>query len=166
MIELSRCRDARQFLVDAGEWLYQSEAEHTLILGIAQRLVDFPDSYEPPIYFAVLREQGSVVGCAYRTPPHKLVMTRLPEEAVPALAEDVARVYDSLPATMGPESRALRFAELWSQKKGISFQLVGRERIHQLDEVIVPGRIPSGSMRTAGDDDHDLILENSPRLVA
>lgn len=158
MIELSRYEDAGQFLADAGEWLYQSETEHTLILGIAQRLVEFPDFYEPPIYFAVLRDQSGIVGCAYRTPPHKLVMTRLPEDGVPLLVEDVATVYDSIPATMGPESLALTFSEQWSTRRGLSFKLAGRERIHELSTVISPRRMPSGFMRTASDEDHDLAL--------
>ena len=102
MKRIQRHHNARSFLDDAEDWLYQSEAEHTLILGIARKLAQSTDAFEPPVYLATVKEDERIVGCAFRTPPYKFGMTRLPAAAIPPLVEDVAKVYESLPAAMGP----------------------------------------------------------------
>ena len=99
---------AQAFLDRAEAWLMQAEAEHNLILGLARRLTESIDGYDPPIYLASVEDEDGVVGCAYRTPPYKFGLTRMPEEAL--LVDDAAEVYASLPAAVGPMPETQRFA--------------------------------------------------------
>ena len=81
MFKIHRHSDAEAFLDRAEDWLLQAEAEHNLILGLARQLTESTEPYEPPIYLATIENDGAVVGCAFRTPPFKLGLTRMPEAA-------------------------------------------------------------------------------------
>ena len=141
----------------AKDWLMQAEAEHNLILGIAKRLAGSSEGYEPPIYLATIESEREVTGCAFRTPPFKLVLTQMPSAAVSALAEDVARIYTSIPAVLGPEEEARRFAEAWSARRSVDVRLGMRQRIYQLEAVTPPRPVPPGRLREATLDDLDLL---------
>ena len=95
----------RAFLERAERWLLRREAENNLSLGVAASLVGArpPPAPASPLYFATIERGRDIVGCAFRTPPYKLGLTRMPLEAVPLLARSVAEVYEELPAVLGPE---------------------------------------------------------------
>lgn len=80
-----RFEDADAFLARAESWLLRAEAEHNLLVGLAHRLKVSTEGYEPPLYLATVEDAGGVVGCAFRTPPFKLGLTRIPTGALPAL---------------------------------------------------------------------------------
>lgn len=74
-IQICRHPDVQSFAQKAKPWLLESEAEHNLLLGLVPRLAESDDGFEPPIYLATIEADGKVVGCAFRTPPHKLGLT-------------------------------------------------------------------------------------------
>jgi len=157
VFEIHRHPDAEAFLHRAEDWLLQAEAEHNLLLGLARELTVSTEPYEPPIYLATVETGGDVVGCAFRTPPYKLGLTRMPEAAVPVLAEDLLDVYEWLPAALGPEPETKAFAALWSQARGLRAHAGMRQRIYQLDTVTPPSRRPPGRMYRAEAKDTDLV---------
>lgn len=156
-LHIRRHATAAAFLQGAAPWLLQNEAEHNLILGLARSLTTSTDRYETPLYFATAEQDGAVVGCAWRTPPYKVGLTRMPEEAAQRLAEDVAQVFETVPAVLGPKPPVQHFAEAWSRKKGVRAEPGMLQRIYELTEVIWPVQTPPGTMRTATPEDEDLI---------
>src|SRR6478609_3483027 len=100
-LSVRRHDTAREFLDRAERWLLEREAEHNVILGLAARLLHPSDLYILPPYLATIEDGDDVVGCVLRTPPFKLMPTRMPAEAFPLLADDVARAFESLPAVLG-----------------------------------------------------------------
>lgn len=156
-ISIRRYSDAAAFLKRAAAWLLRSEAENNLLLGIAQRLVQAPASFDTPVYLATVEDAGEVVGCAFRTPPFKLGLTEMPASALPALVEDVAHVYGSLPAVLGPNQLAAAFAARWSQRTGSPARAGMQHRIYQLDRVARPPAPPPGLLRPAEARDAALI---------
>jgi hypothetical protein len=144
-------------LARAGPWLLEREAEHNLLLGISRQLIEGRASFEPPVYLATIEEEGDVVGCAFRTPPYKLGLTRMPRAAVPAVATDVGSVYASIPAVLGPEAEAHAFADAWCARTGAVAVPGMRHRIYQLDRV-VPPHWPPGRFRPAEPADRDVVI--------
>ena len=69
-------------------------------------------------YLAEVESGGAVAGCAFRTPPHSLGLTRMPPEAVAPLVASVADTYAELPGVVGPEPEATAFAEGWRAARG------------------------------------------------
>lgn len=153
-----RHQSADAFLTRAATWLLESEAEHNLLLGLTAQLREDDHGFETPIYLATVESAERVEGCAFRTPPFKLGVTRVPLEAVPALVEDVADVFTSLPAVLGPPDVAERFAALWSERSGVGFRLKMRQRIFSLERLKTPARVAPGMLRVAGSADLPLVV--------
>ena len=147
----------RAFLQRAEPWLLGREAENNLVLGLADSLSRSTRGYESPLYFATVERAGEVQGCAFRTPPYKLGLTRMPDEAVPLVASDVAEVYDSLPAVLGPLDVARGVGDAWAALKGVRAVDGMRQRIHSLERVRYPAREAAGTMRLAKEGDLALV---------
>ncbi len=147
---LVRHPDAAAFLRRAGRWLLEAEAENNLILGIADRLaMGTAPGYGGPVYLATLEDGEGVVGCAFRTPPFPLGLTRMPDEAVPVLAADVSAVYRDLPGVVGPEGPARRLAERWSRLRGVAPHLHMEQTIYRLATLVEPASPSDGALRVA-----------------
>jgi GNAT superfamily N-acetyltransferase len=155
--DVRRFHDPTAFLDHAGGFLLQAEAENNLILGIAQQLKAGTLLSRKPVYLATIEQDGNIVGCAFRTPPYKLGLTRMPVAAIPSLVKDVAAVYDALPAVMGEESGARAFAKAWAKAHDVDAKTGIVHGIYELDEIIPPRRPANGSARLATDDDIDNI---------
>lgn len=159
MPRIHRHDDARSFLERSEAWLLQHEAENNLILGLARSLVDSIEPYRPPLYWATVEEGEEVVGSAFRTPPFKLGLTRMPSDALPALAADAADLYDAIPGILGPQSEARAVAEEWARLKSVGIREGMRQRIYQLDQVLPPAHDPPGRLRPATASDLPLLTE-------
>ncbi len=147
--KIHRHEDAREFLDRAESWLLRNEAEHNLLLGLAEQLLSPSPLFRPPLYWATIEHLGRVCGCAFRTPPFKLGMTRMPEEALDGLVRDLGHVYSSLPAVMGPDQLAGQFATKWAERVGCRVRAGMRERLHSLEKVSRPADPPPGRLTTA-----------------
>jgi len=95
-----------------------------------------------------VERSGELVGCAFRTPPYKAGLTRMPAAAAAAVADDLRQLFDVLPAIMGPRESAGAFAARWLDREAPDPGLgMG---IFQLTEVTPPPRPAAGVMRPAG----------------
>ena len=150
--------DARAFLARAEPWLLRREARNNLVLGFTSLAARSPDRYQPPLYFATIERADQVVGCAFRTPPYKLGLTRIPLDAAPPLARDVARVYEAIPGVLGPVDAAQAVADAWAGLRGARATPGLRQRIHRLDSVRFPSPIAPGGMRMATDADLPVLI--------
>ncbi len=134
------------FLERAGPWLLRREAEHNLLLGLAAQPPPVSDPLEPHL-FATIERGGEVVGCAFRTPPHKVGLTRMPLEAMDAVVALVGERYASVPAVFGPGEEVRAFASRWSTEHGCNARPGMRQRIHVLQALIAPARSTSGRVQ-------------------
>lgn len=147
---LVRHADAVSFLRRAGGWLLAAEAENNLILGVADRLaMGRARGYRTPLYLATLEDEREVVGCAFRTPPFPLGLTRMPPEAVAVLAADVSAVYRHLPGVIGPEGPARLLAERWGGLRGVAPHLAMEQTLYCTRELQEPESPPEGALRPA-----------------
>jgi RimJ/RimL family protein N-acetyltransferase len=151
-LAIERYANAEQFLAAAQAWLLEAEAENNLLLGIALNARGHKPT-DPPPYWAGVRDGSAIVGCACRTPPHRLVLSRLPASAVGALVTDVSTVYGSLNGVTGPTAEAEAFAAEWTARHGGAWQTRFRFKLHELTKVSLAGRAPPGSLRKATETD-------------
>jgi len=145
-LRAERHADADAFLAAAEEWLLEAEAENNLLLGLALAQRGQPPT-DPPRYWATVRDGRGIVACACRTPPHPLVLSRMPDRAVECLAEHVSGVYAALNGVNGPAAGAQSFAAAWTARNGGSWRTRFRMRLHRLTKASFAGRLPSGSLR-------------------
>lgn len=135
--------------------------ENNLILGICGTLAASPPpaassspagsssrSAEAP-YFATVEENGQVVACTIRTPPHKAVLSRATPDAIDCLVENLGDRYPALPMVFGPEPEIRSFADRWSRRHGTATRRGTEHRLFSIRRVIPPPRKPAGALRAA-----------------
>ena len=150
-------RDARAFLDRALPWLLRSEAEHNLLLGIAQGRASGAVPDEPPAWFGTVEEEGAVVGAAFRTPPHMLGVTALPGDGPRLVAEAAARDFEALPGVVGDPAAVRAVAGLWAATRPVEIRPDMEMLIHELRRLRWPEVARGGMLDPAGTD-----LETSP----
>jgi predicted GNAT family acetyltransferase len=158
MVSLERIADPATFAREAGAFLVEHEAEHSLMLGLALRAVDEPDAYGGPVYEAIVRDdEGRVVAAALRTPPYNLIVAATDEPAaLAAIADDARGRFGELPGVLGPSEAAAGFAEIWDARTGSVSTLEIAQRAYRTDRVEPPTGV-AGSPRDAGAGDRPLL---------
>ncbi len=154
------------FLERAESWLLAREAEYNLHLSLAyarrgaadDRADEADAAVGTDVLFGTVEQEGVVVGCVIRTPPHKLLVTSIPSESARDIVETVAEVYDQIPAVLGPADSAVAVASAWVALRGGGWETGMQQRIYQLDAV-VPVRPVSGVMRLATMEDLESLAE-------
>jgi len=157
---VTRFADADSFRERALDFLSAREAEHNLILGLSSQLRSTPNLYgaEPP-FLAVVEDAGTVTLAALRTPPNKLVLSGTTSvDAVRAISDDLGAERAELPGVLAEPEVARSFADAWSERTGVSFELATRERIYRLESVTPPRPAP-GRLRVARVSDRELLID-------
>mgnify|MGYP000038217779 FL=1 len=155
--ELVRHAGPGDFLQRAESWLLASEAEHNLHLSLAYARRD-AGATGADVLFGTVEQDGDLVGCVIRTPPHKLLITSMPPEAAPDIVGPVAELYDEIPAVLGQADSAVAVASAWTALKGGGWETGMQQRIYRLDQV-EPVRPVPGAMRLATMDDLELLTD-------
>jgi GNAT superfamily N-acetyltransferase len=159
MLHLTRHPSAGSFLQLAESWLMRAEAENNLILGFACAWAQDSSFFTTAPYLATVEDNGRTTACAFRSPPHKLVLTRLGErKAAKLLATDALSVYPDLGTALGPEPDIEAFAEAWADIAGPHPVRGMRQRIHEVRAVQRTGKLPPGTMRPATAADLDILV--------
>jgi uncharacterized protein len=157
-VKVVRHDTAAEFLAKAGDWLERAEAENNLILGIAAFFAPYSGQVKIEPYLLTTQDDKMIVAAALMTPPHRLLITRMPHPAVTLLVEHLLAEGASVPGVLGPRECARLFAENWVGRTGSSSRLKMRERIYACESVLLP-ILSRGDLRTATRYDEPLLIE-------
>ena len=136
----------------------RAEVENNLVLGIAASVARDPAPAKGPPYFATVQSGSDMRGCAVRTPPYPLAITRPDgDDALKLLAEDAFSLYPQLGEVNGPEPAVEVFARLWAGLSGRQARRAMRQRIYEARRVHPPGNSPLGDLRPATDAASELL---------
>ena len=159
MLHLTRHPSAGSFLQLAESWLMRAEAENNLILGFACAWAHDSSFFKTAPYLATVEDNGRTTACAFRSPPHKLVLTRLSErKAAKLLATDALSVYPDLGTALGPEPDIEAFAAAWADIAGRHPARGMRQRIHEARAVQRADKRPPRRLRAVTAAEVDLIV--------
>jgi uncharacterized protein len=143
--------DAPTFLAAAGIMLYARETINNLILGVSERLVADPKSYENPFFATVEDEDGEVILAAVMTPPHNLILAgdARVEEGFPALVDHLSMHHVPIPGVIAPAEIADGFSDVLERQVGKIGELNMRMRVYELRQVQTQP-FPPGTFQMAG----------------
>ncbi len=158
-MQLQRFQDVQQFYERVHDYLIGYEAHHSLLFSIFHILLHSPDRYPHLPYLASVEAEGSVIAVALRTPPRKLVLSKMVDvQACQLIAQDLAHRSEALPGVLGLVAEAQAFSADWQtltqQSKKLAFEL----RIHQLQTVQPINPVP-GYLRPATESDRLLLTQ-------
>lgn len=134
-------------------FLMRDEPRFNLELAIVGRLAA-GDSWSdrPPVLLTV---DGAPV---VMTPPHNILVSALPTEAAPAVADWVAaNGFHDVPGALGPVETATAFAERYAALTGRPWHVSRDEGVYVL-RTLVPPRPAPGALRLATRDDTDVVV--------
>ncbi|WP_262063396.1 GNAT family N-acetyltransferase [Streptomyces sp. STR69] len=160
--------DLDQFLRLAGDFLRSRPAPHTLQLTVTDTL----RSRGRHIYgdgdpeFGVLERDGTVTATFFRTPPGRLMPTRLTPDEAEALAAQLADPETELPGIMAEQDTASTFAEAWRRRTGAELEINARQRLYRLAELTIPTPAPPGRPRVAVAKDREQLMRWHGEFVA
>jgi uncharacterized protein len=157
-VRVVRHNTAAEFLAKAGDWLERAEAENSLILGTAAFFAFYSGQVRVEPYLLTAQDDEMIVAAALMTPPHRLLITRMPHPAVTLLVEHLLAEGASVPGVLGPRECARLVAENWVGRTGSSSRLKMRERIYACESVLLP-ILSRGDLRTATRDDEPLLIQ-------
>jgi predicted GNAT family acetyltransferase len=153
---------AQEFLHLVQPALEADESANGLMYGLALRIRDQPERFEPPIFLSAVSAAGSLRAAALMTPPHNLVVLSVdPSAQAEAFALIARRLLAdgwSVPGVVGPNQPALAFAQAWRELTGRAYTLAMHERVYKLSQVVPPPQ-PPGFMRPALEADCELVAQ-------
>lgn len=159
MLRLARHASAASFLQPAESWLMRAETENNLILGFVRAWAEEPSFFKTPPYLATVESGAGAVACAFRSPPHKLALTRADERrAMALLAADALSLYPDLDTAFGPEPDIELFAARWAHISGRRVERGMRTRIFEARAVQRAGPTAPGALRPATGADLDILV--------
>ncbi|KQX65692.1 GNAT family N-acetyltransferase [Angustibacter sp. Root456] len=150
--------DPRRFAERVRGFLAERPARHSVILTrLARALAG--ERAEPPqseLWWWVEQPDGEVVGALMQTPPHGAYLTADDDAVVRALARAAWVARPDLRSVGGPDPSGQVFADEWVRRGGPSAEVVMRQRLLQVDELVEPPA-PPGRHRLAGPADVPLL---------
>jgi uncharacterized protein len=163
-MELHKFDTIDKFWDKTQTYLLAHEAENNVLLGIVNTLLHNPARYPDPPYLAIVEIDGEVVGTAIRTPPHKLLLSKVSNlDALTLVAQDLQR--EPLPGVTGLVPEVETFLQAWQGLTGQSYRLLKEMRIHQLT-ALQPLIAANGHIRLVTENDRALLLKWLPAFDA
>ncbi|MCP4606600.1 MAG: hypothetical protein GY847_39840 [Proteobacteria bacterium] len=146
-MKLNKFNNASDFLSSVKPLLEADEVENNLFLAFLNDLVEHPEKQEElPYMVSLLDHSRAATAAALRIPPIPLIITRLTDDAIALIIDDLNESDSAIPGVLGRAEYASSFARAWSRRKGGSFKLHMGMEMYKLDRVIHP-YAPPGSFR-------------------
>ncbi|MFI1993200.1 GNAT family N-acetyltransferase [Actinoplanes sp. NPDC020271] len=145
--------DVERFASVAGAFLRSSPVQNTVFLTLIDNLRSrglHAYGVEDPFFGWWRRPDGEVAGVLLQTPPHPVLFSALPAEAVPAAASVLADRRVS--GVNMADGDIAAFADDRKYVPGM------RTRLHRLGTLTPPDPAPSGFARPATEADSDLLI--------
>ncbi|MEL7038249.1 MAG: GNAT family N-acetyltransferase [Cyanobacteria bacterium J06592_8] len=150
--------DPQSFYQQTQEYLLRYEAEHNLLLGIAQTLIRSPERYGDQSYLIIVEEEGKIKAIAMQTPPYNFLISKVEDfTAIDILIQDLYQDKISLPGVSGLTDETEYFVQKWHHLTHQPYEIEMYLRIHQLKQVqpILGGK---GSLRQTTESDRNLLI--------
>lgn len=156
MLKVSAFSSIDEFLTLAEPTLLEREAENSLMLGLSRSLASSRQISEEVLLLAIMRD-SEVLTVAMQTPPYNLIVSRSKAEPLKELAHFLSKQNTILPGVVGPKEEATLFAQLYSERKNIEYQLGMDQKIYLATKINDP--FVEGSLKLATENDVDIVAQ-------
>jgi hypothetical protein len=154
-MKLHKFEDASLFYDVVKDYLFSQTDRHSFLLRLTRHLITNPERYEQ-FYLAVVEKEENIIAVAIRTPPRRLLLSKIVDfAAVELLVQDLQ--HQQLPGVSGFLSEVQAFVEAWQNITGQLYTPGLQLKIHKLKQV-QPIPTAQGYLRLAEDSDRQLLI--------
>jgi predicted GNAT family acetyltransferase len=152
MMRVHATDDVEEYAAAAEAFLAADPCARNVLLTVMDIVRTVPSTYSAPASFWWITDGESVVGAASWTPPHGLLVSAIPPEAVPGLVtaarERATALGIRLGGVVGPASSARAVAAAWTAATGDAIETDRSILLNELDSLTEVAR-PPGTRRPA-----------------
>lgn len=144
----------KRYLDRVEDLLLQQEVNNNLMLGLLERGRNNIGVFSDGIRLGIVEDNGEPVYAFMQTPPNKWILPNAnctDENCISAIVQFLYHHKYPVPGIIGPENLANEFIQLWTKKKGIKAELTMKQKVYQLDEVMINPN-PSGTLIPASEE--------------
>lgn len=145
------------FFNDAIPFLYKSEAENSLIIGVAEML-QAKNQYQPDMQLITIKRHNSIVFAALYNPKRSMVITEASDEVIEFVAKQFKNRQFLPPGIIGPKKTVTKLKahlEIMFQKNYITGM---DQKLYKLTQVQTP-QVDKTELRHAGDSDLEIAAQ-------
>ena len=161
-MQLTTYETAADFLAKTQAELEENEAANSLMLGVCLRLEKLGNLLKTQLYFATVEDEAGIVVAATLQPPYRLLFYSPRSEwgeALELIGRNLLVNNWKVPGALGPVGIVEDFVATWEKLSGQKSRLQVRERLFELRQVKMPGKMPPGHLRIAETGDIELIAK-------
>ena len=156
-MKIVRHATAAEFRKFYQPWLMEKEDLNNGLLSLASVLLNEEHVFSPPYWFGGVSTDEKIIGCGIHAHPDGLVLTELPEEALPYIVKSLGPLRNQLCRVYGPVDTAEKFAELWGEIVNVAPQIQSRWHIYRATHLIPPRNGAQGYLRSGNIADSKLV---------
>ncbi|MHA1944823.1 MAG: GNAT family N-acetyltransferase [Candidatus Hodarchaeales archaeon] len=137
-MEIEYHKNVNEFLRLCTPFLIRYETENNLLFGILNNLRKDIHHYskEETPELILITEEEEIVLVTIRTPPFNQLLSYTKNlETIDFLVDELIKKETTLPGVFGFNEGALRFCQLWAERRNIKYELSMHERIYRLTKV-------------------------------
>jgi RimJ/RimL family protein N-acetyltransferase len=153
------CSAPQPFLTRAEPLLKSDPFSTNVITTVTARIASgaVPNNEENR-WHTIEREDGQVIGVAMHTPPYNMFLSRMPRDAVIALAYEIAARGREFPAINGASESTAAFAKAWEAITGRPSRVDRATRMYRLADLVWPEAVVGEAYR-AESTESDMVAE-------
>ncbi len=149
-------RDIDRFDAIVAPFLAQ-RIECNVMATVLMNLIDGAERATGPLFAWAADAGGRVQAAALRVPPWPLLTSPVDPATAAELMEQWCPEDPDLPGATGVPVTAQALASAWSRMTGGETRVRMRQAMHELEQVLPPGRPAPGKLRPAADSDRELV---------
>lgn len=152
--------DLDEFETATGDFVRADPVRNILLANIPGRLRLQGLGYygDVPPRFGWFAEAGRIAAVLVQTPPHPVLLSALPAEAVDPFVDLALASGGVMAGFSAPVSTADAITAAWAGHTGQVARLCQQSRLFRLSALVPPDPMPAGAARVAGTADRDLLV--------
>lgn len=152
-----RYENPKEFKELTWDFLNKYEVEYSMIIGIVSTLVNVPETFPKYRLFAIMNG-ADLVGVALQTPPHPLTFTKLEEEGVDLLIDELRSNKIEVLGVSAIKESSDYFCKKWMDLNSYKISNDMKMRLFKLTSVNEPKNI-KGILRECDENDRELLQD-------
>jgi hypothetical protein len=141
------------------QWLMEKEDLNNSLLSLVLVLLNEEHVFGPPYWFGGVETDDKIIGCGIHARPDGMLLTEVPDVALPYMIESLGSLGNGLRRVYGPVKTVEMFADLWCEKFNVARQLQSRWHIYRVSQLNPQLTNAQGNLRPGENSDLGLVRE-------